>query len=127
MVRHLAEADARAGRDRAVTGLMLIAALGALFPFAGAAVGATAAAGPEAQVAEVWRMYGFPVFAGPFVLLALLPRRTPSVWELVIFHKTATAVAVVDGVLAAVTVIAYFLSGGYVGWKTPRADGAKTG
>ena len=44
-----------------------------------------------------------------------------------IFHKTATAVAVADGILAAVTVIAYFLSGGYVGWKTPRADGAKTG
>ncbi len=126
MVRHLAEADARAGRDRAVTGLMLIAALGALFSFAGA-VGATAAAGPEAQMAEVWRMYGSPVFAGPFVLLALRPRRSPGVWELVVFHKTGTAVAVADGVLAAVTVIAYSLSRGYVGWKTLRADGAKSG
>ncbi len=72
-------------------------------------------------------MYGSPVFAGPFVLLALRPRRSPGVWELVVFHKTAAAVAVADGVLATVIVIAYFLSRGHVGWKTLRADGAKTG
>lgn len=142
MVRRPAEADVRSGRDRAAAGLLLLAALGALFSFVDA-VGATTVAGPEARVAESWRMYGFLVFAGLFVLLALRPRRSPGVWELVIFHKIAVAVtaaalvgegtegaatvAVVDGVLATMLVIAYFLSRGYAGWATPRADGAGTG
>ncbi len=122
--------------------LMLLASLGAIFSFLDA-ISAVAAAGPETRVAESWRMYGFLVFAGLFALLALRPRRSPGVWELVIFHKTATAVTaatlvgegaedaatvtMADGILAAVIVTAYFLSRGYVGWKTPRADGVKTG
>ena len=73
-------------------------------------------------------MYGFLVFAGLFLLLAFRPRRSPGVWELVIFHKTAVAVtagafvgggardaatvAAADGVLAVVLITAYFLSRG---------------
>ena len=58
-------------------------------------------------------------------------------WELVIFHEGAMpvtaavvgegstgapTVAVVHGVLAAVTVAAYFLAMGYTGWARLRSD-----
>jgi len=82
------------------------------------------------------------VFAGLFVLLAFRPRRSPGVWELVIFLKTAVAVtaavfvgggardaatvAAADGVLTVVLITAYFLSRGYSGWAMLRAGGAKT-
>ena len=121
--------------------LLLLAALGALFSFVDA-VGATMVADPETRVTESWRMYGFVVFAGLFVLLAFRPRRSPGIWELVIFHKTAVAVtaaalvrggaedavtvAAADGVLAVVLITAYFLSRGYSGWTMLRAGGAKT-
>jgi hypothetical protein len=110
--------------------LLGVAALGAVFAFVGA-VGATVAAGPETRVVESWRTYGFLVFAGLFVLLALRPRLYPRVWELVILHKSATAltaasllgsaadaptVAVVDGILAAMIIAAYLLARGYAGW-----------
>lgn len=74
-------------RDRAAMALMLLAALGALVAFAGS-VGTATAAGSE-TVVEAWRTYGFLVFAGLFVLLALRPRHYTGVWELVIFHKGA--------------------------------------
>ncbi len=122
--------------------LLLLAALGALFSFVDA-VGATVAADPETRVTESWRMYGFLVFAGLFVLLTLRPRRPPGVWELVIFHKTAAAVtatavvgegaedaatvAAADGAPAVVLVTSYFLSKGYSGWTMLRAGGAETG
>lgn len=82
-------------------------------------------------------MYGFAVFAGLYVLLAIHPRRYPGVWELVIFHKTAMSVtaalvggvatdaatvAVIDGSLAAMTITAYFLARGYTGWAALRGD-----
>ena len=121
--------------------LLLLAALGALFSFVDA-VGATMVADPETRVTESWRMYGFVVFAGLFVLLAFRPRRSPGIWELVIFHKTAVAVmaaalvrggaedavtvAAADGVLAVVLITAYFLSRGYSDWTMLRAGGAKT-
>jgi hypothetical protein len=76
------------GRDWVATILMLAAALGALLAFVGA-IGPAVSASPEAQVVEMWRMYGFLVFAGLFALLALRPRHYPGVWELVIFHKAA--------------------------------------
>jgi hypothetical protein len=70
--------DARAvpqkGRDRAAMVLMLLAAFGALSAFVGS-VGTATAASPETVVVEAWRTYGFAVFAGLFVLLALRPRR----------------------------------------------------
>lgn len=113
---------------------MGLVALGALFAFFGA-VGTTTAASPEAQIAESWRMYGCVVFAGLFVLLALRSRHYPGVWELVILHKSATAitaatllggtadaatVAAVDGILAIITVAAYLLTRGYAGWARLR-------
>jgi hypothetical protein len=71
--------------------LMLLATLGALFSFVGS-LGTVLAAPPPIQLVESWRMYGFLVFAGLFVLLALWPRLYPGVWELVIFHKAAMAI-----------------------------------
>ena len=130
-------ATARTGRDWAAMALMLLAALGALVAFVGS-VGAVIGAGPDAEVAESWRMYGFLVFAGLFVLLALHPRRYPGVWELVIFHKAAMAVtaaafvgegasdafsvSIADGTLAITTLVAYVLSRGYAGWARLRDD-----
>ena len=69
--------------------LMLLAAFGALSAFLGS-IGTATAAGSDTVVAETWRMYGFAVFAGLFVLLALRPRHYAGVWELVIFHKGAS-------------------------------------
>ena len=116
---------------------MLLAALGALSSFV-VAIGTVFSADPATQVVESWRMWGFLIFGGFFALLALRPRRSPGVWELVILHKTATAatattlvaggaadaltVALVDGTLAVMTVAAYLLARGYSGWVGPRLD-----
>jgi hypothetical protein len=66
-------AAARVGadvRDRIATVVMLVSALGALYA-AGTAVGAVQAAGPATQQVETWRMFGFLMFAGVFVLLGV--------------------------------------------------------
>lgn len=117
-------------RRSVVTGILVLAALGALYAFV-VAVSAVRAAGPETVVVESWRMFGFLVFTGLFLLLAFRPRAYPGVWELVIFHKAAvaiflvvggsgatdgTAVAVADGALALALVVAYLLVKGYQNW-----------
>ncbi|WP_440771652.1 hypothetical protein [Natronorubrum sp. DTA28] len=123
------------------TGILVLAALGALYAFV-VAVSAVRAAGPETLVVESWRMFGFLVFAGLFLLLAYRPRAYPGIWELVIFHKTAMAIflaavgseaidgtstAIADGVLAFVLVLAYLLVGGYRGWDRLRRPVAGRG
>ena len=126
----------RTWRDILAMVLMLLAALGALLSFVGS-LGTVLAAPPPIQLVESWRMYGFLVFAGLFVLLALWPRLYPGVWELVIFHKAAmaitaaaligrgaleaTLIATVDGTLAVLAVVAYLLSRGYTSWSRLRA------
>lgn len=129
-VRHAGVTAVETWRDRAAMVLMLLAALGALFSFFGS-VGAVAAASADTQVVETWRSYGYLVFAGLFVLLALRPRHYPGVWELVIFHKAALAITaatlikgaagaptivVADGLVALFVVSAYVLARGYAGW-----------
>ena len=129
-----ARAISQKGRDRAAMVLMLLAAFGALSAFVGS-IGVAAAAGSETVVVEVWRTYGFAVFAGLFVLLAFRPRHYAGVWELVIFHKGAMSVTaalvggeatgaptviVADGILAAITIAAYFLGRGYTAWAGLR-------
>ncbi len=122
-------------RDQIARVLLLVAASGAMFAFVGA-IGSVQSAKPTTVLAEMWRMYGFLVFAGLFALLALRLRRLVGVWELVIFHKLASAItaatliggavpeaatiAIVDGVLAAMTVAAYVLARGLTGWNTTR-------
>lgn len=122
-------------RDRVATGLMLLAAVGALVSFI-SSIGTVAAAGSATQVVEIWRMYGFVVFAGLYLLLALWPRRYPGVWELTILDKVALAITglvllgkgvtdaqtilIFDGILAVITLIAYILAKGYTAWMRPR-------
>lgn len=116
--------------------LMLLAALGALSSFVGA-ISTVSSVGPDTLVVENWRAWGFLVFAGLFALLAFEPRCYPGVWELVMLHKTATAitaatlitggasdaitVALVDGILAITTVAAYSLARGFTGWTNFRS------
>ena len=141
MTTRTAADNPQKGRDRIAMVLLALAALGALLAFFGA-LGTTIAASPQAQIVESWRMYGFLVFAGLFVLLALWPRHYPGVWELVILHKSATTitaatllqgatgsstVVVVDGILTAITFVAYILARGYAGWARLRASGTRTG
>lgn len=122
-------------RDRIATGIMLLAAVGALFSFVGS-ISSVAEASSATQVVEIWRMYGFVVFTGLYVLLAFWPRHYPGVWELAIMSKAALAftglvllgrgvadaqtILIFDGSLAVLTLIAYVLAKGYTGWARLR-------
>lgn len=66
--------------DWVATGLMLLAAIGACTSFV-TSITSVATASPATQVVEIWRMYGFVVFTGLYVLLAFWPRRYPGIWE----------------------------------------------
>ena len=119
-------------RDRIATVLMLVSALGALYAFF-TAIGAVQAAGPATQQVETWRMFGFLMFAGVFVLLGVWPRRLPGLWELTIANKVGLTVveallirnqavgaqftAISDGILSAFLVAANILSQGYTAWS----------
>jgi prepilin signal peptidase PulO-like enzyme (type II secretory pathway) len=112
-------------RDRISTGLMLVAALAAVYAFV-TAIGVALQAGPATQQVEWWRALGFLMFASIFVLLAFWPRRYPYLFELVILNKliltiveifliannaeNAASAAVADAVLVALLVAAYILS-----------------
>jgi hypothetical protein len=119
-------------RDRIATVLMLLSALGALYAFI-TAIGAVQTAGPATQQVETWRLFGFLMFAGVFVLLGLWPRRLPGLWELTIFCKVGLTIAeallipsnavgaqfaaLADGILSVFLVAAYLLSRGYTAWR----------
>ncbi len=128
-------ADARVAptlRDRIATVLMLVSALGALYAFI-TAIGAVQTAGPATQQVETWRMFGFLMFAGVFILLGVWPRRLPGLWELTIANKVGLTIAeallirnnaagaqftaISDGILSAFLVAAYLLSRGYTAWR----------
>lgn len=128
-------------RRRAAAGILVLAALGALYAFV-VALSAVRSAGPELLVVESWRLFGFLVFAGIFLLLAYRPRQYPGIWELVIFHKAAlaillagiggdavggTSVALADGVLAIALLGAYLLVGGYRNWEQLRRPTTERG
>lgn len=113
--------------------LMALAALGALAAFL-SAIGAVRAASAATVWVETWRMFGFLVFTGMFALLALRPRASAGIWELVFFHKAAMAVSapllpgvagaasagVIDGALAIMVLLAYLLTRGWTAWRNPR-------
>lgn len=118
------------GQDRLGRGLMWLAALGALAAFASALAGIGNAT-PETLWVETWRLFGFLVFTGMFVLLALWPRTSAGVWELAFFHKAAMGVSAlflsgakgvaqagaIDAVLAVIILMAYILTRGWTAWK----------
>jgi len=120
-------------QDRLGRGLMWLAALGAFSAFA-SAFAALNSATLETIWVETWRLFGFLVFAGMFVLLAVRPRNSAGVWELAFFHKAAMAVSAlflsgaegavmagtIDAVLAAVIAMAYIFTRGWTAWKNPH-------
>jgi hypothetical protein len=119
-------------RDWMATILMLVAALGALYALI-TSIGVAAASGPDTQQVEWWRVFGFLMFTGLFVLLAFWPRRYPGLWELLILDKAALTVveavliknnaadavttAEADGILTVILLAAYLLSRGYRSWR----------
>lgn len=92
-------------------------------------------AGPDRAGAELWRMLGYLVFAGLFVLLGIFPRRMPGIWELAFMHKAGQAVLLativdaegagmaiaVDSLLSAAMLVSYLLAKGYRAWLPGRA------
>ena len=88
---NVSENSSQKPRDLMARIVLLVAASCAVFAVVGA-IGSVQSVAPVAVVAEVWRMYGLLVFAGLFTLLAVRLRRLAGVWELVIFHKAATAI-----------------------------------
>ncbi|MEI9989627.1 MAG: hypothetical protein WDM86_06280 [Rhizomicrobium sp.] len=125
-------------RDRLARLLMLVLGIASIGAFANAALGFHAIAPARINI-EAWRMLAFLVFAGLFILLGLLPRRLPGIWELAFFHKAAITIFVlfivpthiagasvsddssnivmVDGSLAVVTLLSYVLAKGWRSWS----------
>jgi hypothetical protein len=110
--------------------LMLIASAGALVAFA-KGIGYVQAASSASLWVEIWRMFGFLVFAGMFALLGLRPRLSPGIWELAFFHKVSMVIAAtqiaespevslaapIDATLALFIVASYTLTRGWRSWK----------
>ncbi|GII42758.1 hypothetical protein [Planotetraspora phitsanulokensis] len=122
-------------RDLIARALLILAAVGALAAVAGA-VGAVADAGPATRFVETWRMLGFGVFAGVFLLLGYRPRLYAGIWELAILNKLGLTVAalsfgsgtdgagaalIADGAVTLILLAAYVLSRGWTAWSTARA------
>jgi len=119
-------------QDRLGRGMMWLAALGAFTAFIAAGATVTSAA-PETVWVETWRLFGFLVFTGMFILLALRPRNSAGIWELAFFHKMAMAISAlflsnadgavvagtVDAILALLITMAYILTRGWRAWRTP--------
>jgi hypothetical protein len=117
-------------RDRIARIILGICATGALMATASMAASVADAEG-TLEVAETWQLAGLPVFAGLFVILAVGPRRTAGLWELVIANKLVLVAAgatylsgadgadeyvVVDGALVAMLIAAYLLTKGWTAW-----------
>ena len=125
------------GRDRIARYLLWIAAAGAAAS-AAASVSTIWHASGATTVVETWRGYGYLVFAGLFVLLALRPHNYRGVWELVIANKvalaaTALAFAARGGIAATSSIIVWdgglsvLLIAAYLtcrGWSRAPAAGA---
>jgi hypothetical protein len=125
------QSTALARRDRIATVILGLCAIGAGFATA-AAIGDVADAEGTARLAETWRLFGLPVFAGIFIILAAAPRRVAGLWELVIANKAALVIAgatflsatdgsgdvvYVDGALVALLIAAYVLTRGWTAWS----------
>ncbi len=109
---------------------MWLACIGACIAFL-TSINLVKAATAETLWLEIWRMFGFLVFAGMFMLLALRPRLSAGVWELAFFHKAAVSIYAfiftnareaqsagsIDAALAVIIVIAYVCTRGWLSWK----------
>ncbi len=123
-------------RDRIARILLVVVAIGAIGAAVGA-VGIVADAGPMTRMVETWRLLGFVVFAGIFLLLAYRPRGYAGIWELAILNKLGLTIAALaygtetegaaaalaaDGVVTLLLVTAYILSRGWRAWSTVRSS-----
>ena len=127
--------DVARTRDRIAQVLLALAALGAALAVA-SSVGGVAEAGPDTRMVETWRLLGFGVFAGMFLLLAYRPRHYAGIWELSIANKVALSLAalaygsgttgatealIADSAVAVILIVAYVLTRGWTAWSTVRA------
>jgi hypothetical protein len=132
-----AETDSMRIRDRVAQVLLVLAAVGAVFAVIGA-IDAVANATPATRMVETWRLLGFGVFAGMFLLLAYRPRRYAGIWELAILNKLGLTLAaltygaqvdgartalVADGTITLMLLAAYVLSRGWRAWSAVRSMG----
>lgn len=118
-------------QDRLGRVLMGLTAAAAMAAFA-AGIGVAGNATPATRWVEMWRLFGYLVFAGMFALLAWRPRKSAGLWELAFFHKAAMGLSAlflagaegaaqagpVDAALAAVILAAYVLTRGWRAWKS---------
>ena len=124
--------------DRLARKLIISLGIASLGAFANAAFEFAAIALDGIGI-EACRMFAFPVFAGLFILLGLLPRRMPGLWELVIYHKAAVpiflayfvkaaagkilsdaGVTPVDTLFVVTTLFCYRLARGWRAWLPQR-------
>lgn len=117
--------------DRIGRGLLAFCALATLGAFAQGISTMTTVA-PERLMSEAWRTFGYLVFAGLFVMLAVAPRAQRGAWELAFGHKIAitvfgiaagdtpdaSATWPIDLALVLVIGVAYVLCRGWLGWRT---------
>jgi len=92
-------------------------------------------AGPDTFFMQWWRTLAYLVFAAIFALLALRPRSTPGMWEIVLIQKVTITIigylnihaaeaprdSTVDLYLVILMVPAWILCRGWLGWKKERA------
>lgn len=121
-------------RDRVARMLLIVVAIGAVGAAIGAA-GVVADAESTTRMVETWRMLGYVVFAGMFLLLAYRPRVYAGIWELAILNKLGLSIAALvygadivgaraslaaDGAITLLLIAAYVLSRGWQAWSTVR-------
>ena len=80
---------------------------------------------------DFWRAFGYVVFGGMAVLLAIAPRKQRGMWELLLVHKIAVTAqalfvlsvpnagltAAIDGFVVLLTLTAYVLCRGWISWR----------
>ena len=121
-------------RDRLARVLLMLATVGAGVAAVGA-INTVTDADAANRVVETWRLLGLALFTGLFVLLAYRPRHYAGVWELVIADKFALAgfgiaygagttdagqILAIDGAIAVLLLVAYFLSRRWRAWASVR-------
>ena len=128
-------------RDRVGRILFGLLSASTLIAFADG-ISLASAAGPDTFFMQWWRTLAYLVFAAIFALLALRPRSTPGMWEIVLIQKVAITVigylninaaeaprdSTVDLYLVVLMVPAWILCRGWLSWTGPSlaSVGTKT-
>lgn len=132
-------ADPAPWADRIGRGLMVLDALATLVAFAGGIV-VMAGAADDRSMVEGWRTFGYLLCAGLWVVIAVRPRRSPGIWELLLLQKILVTIwafaifgapesvqsAFVDLFLVVTTAVAYVLCRAWLGWRDVHVRTAQT-